>query len=128
MYPFGYGLSYSEVTYSDLTLSQATLTEFTELEVTVQVTNHDPKRACQEVIQLYIQDEVGSVVRPVRELKAFEKVELAAGETRQVSFTITKKQLKYFTKDLSFDVEPGWFKVFVGANAAATLEARFELV
>ena len=81
----------------------------------------------KEVVQLYIRDLVGSVTRPVKELKGFEKISLAPGESKQVSFTITNKDLEFYTRDMTFKSEPGDFKVFVGTNSAETLEADFVL-
>lgn len=126
LYPFGYGLSYTSFEYSNLNLSSSEMGMDGSIKATVTVKNTG-KYAGKEVVQLYIRDLVGSVTRPVKELKGFEKISLAPGESKQVSFTITKKDLEFYTRDMSFKAEPGDFKVFVGTNSAETLEADFKL-
>ncbi|ALS01856.1 beta-glucosidase [Enterococcus silesiacus] len=125
LFSFGYGLSYSKVDYSELTLSSEKMEE--TLEVSVKVKNSS-ERATTETVQLYIQDVTGSVVRPVKELKAFKKVELAAGEEKEVIFTLTRADLKFYTKEMLFEEEAGEFIVFVGANVKETQQLTFELV
>jgi len=126
LYPFGYGLSYTTFEYSNLSLSSKEMGMDGSIKATVTVKNTG-KYAGKEVVQLYIRDLVGSVTRPVKELKGFEKISLAPGESKQVSFTITTKDLEFYTRDMSFKAEPGDFKVFVGTNSAETLEAGFKL-
>lgn len=127
LYPFGYGLSYTTFEYSDLRLSIERLTRADELVVSVTLTNTGGREGT-EVAQLYIRDEVGSITRPVRELKGFERVTLAPGETRQVDFTLTVDDFKFHGPNMEFIAEPGWFSVFVGGSSQDTIDARFELV
>lgn len=126
LYPFGYGLSYTTFEYSNLSLSSDAMDMGGSIKVTVTVKNTG-KYAGKEVVQLYIRDLVGSVTRPVKELKGFEKISLAPGESKQVSFNITIKDLEFYTRDMSFKAEAGDFKVFVGTNSTETLEANFKL-
>ena len=126
LYPFGYGLSYTNFSYSDLTLSSNTLKPDGNIEVTVTVTNTGNCDA-KEVVQLYIRDMVGSVTRPVKELKAFSKVFIPRGQTRKINFTIDTEDLKFYNHELKYVAEPGDFKVFVGGNSRDTLEANFIL-
>lgn len=125
LFSFGYGLSYSQVDYSGLTLSSNKMEE--TLEVSVKVKNKS-ERVTVETVQLYVQDVTGSVVRPVKELKAFKKVELAAGEEKEVVFTVKREDLKFYTKEMVFKEEAGKFIIFVGANVKETQERSFELV
>ncbi|WP_439443009.1 beta-glucosidase BglX [Listeria aquatica] len=124
LYPFGYGLSYSDVELSDLALDDVEMTE--KLQVSVQVKNHS-SRSVLETVQLYVQDIVGSVVRPNRELKKFKKIHLEAQESATVHFTLTREDLYYYTKNMDFSVEAGDFNVFVGRNSRDTLQASFTL-
>ncbi len=127
LYPFGYGLSYSNFTYSDVKLSSASLKTNQSLTATVTVTNNS-KVDGKEVVQLYIRDVVGSITRPVKELKGFQKIELKAGETKTVNFTIGVKDLKFYNSDLKFVAEPGDFKIFIGGNSRDVKEASFKLL
>jgi beta-glucosidase len=127
LYPFGYGLSYTNFTYSAVTLSKNTMRPNERITATVTVTNNGNYDG-EEVVQLYIRDMVGSVTRPVRELKDFQKIMLRQGESRQVSFTITEDKLKFWNSDLKYVSEPGAFKVFIGTSSANTKEADFTLV
>lgn len=116
VYPFGYGLSYTSFTYGDLKLSSNSLKGNQTLTASITVTNsgnYDGK----EVVQLYIRDVVGSVTRPVKELKGFQKIDLKAGETKTVTFTIKPEDLKFYNYDLKYDWEPGEFQVMIGANS-----------
>lgn len=126
LYPFGYGLSYTTFEYSDLSLSSNQMDMGGSIKATITVKNTG-KYTGKEVVQLYIRDLVGSVTRPLKELKGFEKISLAPSESKQVSFTITTKDLEFYTRDMSFKAEAGDFKVFVGTNSAETLEADFKL-
>lgn len=126
LYPFGYGLSYTSFTYSNLKVNKPQYNMDDKIEVTVTVTNSGAVKG-EEVVQLYIRDLVGSVTRPVKELKGFKKIELAPGESEQVNFTLTKDDLAFYTKDMEFKTEPGDFKVFVGTNSEECLEADFEI-
>lgn len=127
LYPFGYGLSYTYFTYSNLKLNKPQYTMDEQIDVTVTVTNSGDMKG-EEVVQLYIRDLVGSVTRPVKELKAFEKIALAPGESQQVNFTLSKDDLAFYTRNMEFKAEPGDFKVFVGTNSEDCLEADFKLV
>lgn len=127
LYPFGYGLSYTQFSYSDLKLNKAKFAMNDSLRVSVTVTNSG-KRDGEEVVQLYIQDLVGSLTRPVRELKGFKKVLLKAGESKTVSFTLRADDLAFYNVDMVHQAEPGGFKVFAGGSSVGGLESSFELV
>ena len=127
LYPFGYGLSYTTFSYSDLKLNKQKLTSGGKLTVSVTITNTG-KYDGAEVAQLYIRDMVGSITRPIKELKGFQKVFLKAGESRTLNFTITPADLAFYNSELQFKSEPGDFKVFVGTNSASCLESNFELL
>lgn len=116
VYPFGYGLSYTSFAYSDIKLSSASLKGKQTLTASVTVTNTG-KYDGKEVVQLYIRDVVGSVTRPVKELKGFQKIELKAGESKTVSFSITPEDLKFYNYDLKYDWEAGDFEVMIGGNS-----------
>jgi len=116
LYPFGYGLSYTKFEYSDFALSSNQLKGNQKLMATVTVKNTGAVTG-KEVVQLYIRDLVGSITRPVQELKGFQKIELAAGETKKVSFEITPELLKFYNTDLKYDWESGEFNVMVGPNS-----------
>ena len=126
LYPFGYGLSYTTFAYSDIHLSSTEMSADGELTATVTV-NNTGSRDGAEVVQLYIRDLVGSVTRPVKELKGFEKIFLKAGESRKVSFSITPELLKFYNYDLQFVCEPGDFDVMIGGNSRDVKKARFLL-
>ncbi|MBS1653244.1 MAG: beta-glucosidase BglX [Bacteroidetes bacterium] len=126
-YPFGYGLSYTHFSYSDIKLSSAVVKQGQPLTASVIVTNtgnYDGK----ETIQLYIRDIVGSVVRPVKELKGFQQVFLKAGESKTVQFKITVDDLRFYNDQLQYIYEPGDFKVFIGGDSQHVKEASFELM
>ena len=116
LYPFGYGLSYTQFEYGDLQVSSKQLKGNQKLTVTVQVKNTGAVTG-KEVVQLYIRDMVGSITRPVQELKGFNKIELAPGESKNVSFEITPETLKFYNSDLKFDWESGDFQIMVGGNS-----------
>ena len=116
LYPFGFGLSYTHFEYGEIQLSSKQLKGNQKLRVTIPVKNIG-KFAGKEVVQLYIRDEVGSITRPVKELKGFEKIELAAGATKEVIFEITPELLKFYNSDLKFDWESGDFQMMVGPNS-----------
>ena len=123
VYPFGFGLSYAHFTYSGLTLSTSSPKGNQQLTATVTVAN-DGSVEGKEVVQLYIRDLVGSVTRPVKELKGFQKIDLKAGESRKVVFTITPDDLKFYNADLKYDWEPGAFSIMVGGNSRDVLSAN----
>ena len=116
LYPFGFGLSYTSFEYGALQLTSTKLKGNQKLRVTIPVKNTG-KYAGKEVVQLYIKDEVGTITRPVKELKGFQKIELAAGETKEVVFEITPELLKFYNSDLKFDWESGDFQIMVGPNS-----------
>lgn len=126
LYPFGYGLSYTQFSYSDVKLSSANLDQNGEITASVTVTNTG-KVEGKEVVQLYIRDIVGSVTRPVKELKGFEKISLKAGESRTVNFKISPELLKFYNYDLEYVFEPGDFDVMIGGNSKDVKTARFTL-
>ncbi|MCL1933373.1 MAG: beta-glucosidase BglX [Candidatus Azobacteroides sp.] len=126
LYPFGYGLSYTSFMYSDIRLSATELTEKGELTAEITVTNTG-KRDGTEVVQLYIRDLVGSVTRPVKELKGFEKIFLKAGESKTVQFKITPDLLKFYDYDLQYVCEPGDFEVMVGGDSEQVKSAMIAL-
>ncbi|MEY4385093.1 MAG: beta-glucosidase BglX, partial [Verrucomicrobiota bacterium] len=127
LYPFGFGLSYTKFGYSDVQLSHHALQAGGKLTASVTVTNTGPLTG-QEVVQLYLHDVVGSVTRPLRELKAFQKIELGPGESRVISFTITEEELTFLRGDMTWGTEPGDFKVFIGPNSRDTRTAGFKLL
>ena len=126
LYPFGYGLSYTTFKYDNLKLNKDQFAMGEDVQVSIDLTNtgnYDGK----EVVQLYIRDLYGSTVRPVRELKGFELVELKKGEKRTINFTLTEDELGFYDNQGEYVVEPGEFKVFVGGNSVETLKASFML-
>lgn len=123
LYPFGYGLSYSNFAYSDVKLSAASLKGNQTLTATVTVTNNSNMEG-KEVVQLYIRDLVGSVTRPVKELKGFQKISLKAGESKEVSFAITPEDLKFYNYDLKYDWESGEFQIMIGTNSRDVKTAK----
>ncbi|MDX5418379.1 MAG: fibronectin type III-like domain-contianing protein, partial [Hymenobacteraceae bacterium] len=126
LYPFGYGLSYNTYTYNNLKISSDKLATAGQLQVSIDVTNTG-KYAGEEVIQLYTRDLVGSITRPVKELKKFQKLAFMPGEKKTVTFTITPADLAFWRADLTYGAEPGDFKVFVGPNSRDVQEASFTL-
>jgi beta-glucosidase len=126
LYPFGYGLSYTIFSYSDISLSNKTVNPNGKITATVTVTNTGTVTG-KETVQLYIRDMVGSIARPVKELKGYQQVTLAPGESKKVSFTISVSDLKFYNSDLKYVYEPGNFKVFIGTNSRDVKEADFQL-
>nr|WP_228420077.1 beta-glucosidase BglX [Chryseobacterium camelliae] len=116
LYPFGYGLSYTKFNYSDITVSNANPKGNQSIQASVTVTNSGNYDGA-EVVQLYIRDMVGSITRPVKELKGFQKVMLKKGESRKVTFDITPENLKFYNGDLKYDWEPGEFDIMIGTNS-----------
>jgi len=127
LYPFGYGLSYTRFTYGDLVLDKTQLTGNQTLTASISLTNAG-KYDGAEVVQLYIRDVVGSITRPVKELKGFQKVFLKAGETKTITFTITPEDLKFYNYDLKYDWEPGEFVIMVGGNSRDVKSANINWV
>lgn len=127
LYPFGYGLSYTTFAFGPVHLDGETLAPDASLHATVRVTNTG-SRAGTIVAQMYIHDEIADISRPVRQLRGFERVALAPGESRNVTFTITPKMLAFHRLDMSFGTEPGRFEVYVGGDSNATDRASFTLI
>jgi beta-glucosidase len=126
LYPFGYGLSYTKFTYGDIQLSQQVLKPGEKITASIMVQNTGQYDG-EEVVQLYIRDMVGSVTRPVKELKGFQKIFLKAGESKIVSFEISTDDLRFYNSQLKYVYEPGDFKVFIGSNSRDVKEAAFIL-
>lgn len=126
LFPFGHGLSYTTFKYSPIRLSAATMTADGTLTATVDVTNTG-RYDGDEIVQLYIRDLVGSVSRPVKELKGFERVHLKQGETKTVSFTIDAEKLKFYNADLRFACEPGDFELMIGPDSRNVQTVKFQL-
>jgi beta-glucosidase len=127
LFPFGYGLSYTQFKLSNLQLSAQSIRADGRLTASVEAENTG-KRAGDEVVQLYIRDMAASRTRPVKELKGFERITLKPGEKRRVQFTLAPEHLGFYNTDMRFVVEPGTFKVMVGTNSVDGLEASFEVV
>ncbi len=127
LYPFGFGLSYTTFTYSNLTLSSTTLKPGQAITASVTVSNTG-KVAGKETVQLYIRDMVGSVTRPVKELKGFQKISLAPGQSKTVDFKISTDDLKFYNSELKYAAEPGDFKIFIGPNSRDVKEADCKLL
>ncbi|KAB0502360.1 beta-glucosidase BglX [Pseudomonas moorei] len=127
LYPFGYGLSYTDFSLSDMALSSTTLNKTGKLDASVTVKNTG-KRDGETVVQLYIQDVAGSMIRPIKELKNFQKVMLKAGEQKVVHFTITEDDLKFFNTQLKYAAEPGKFNVQIGLDSQDVTQQSFELL
>lgn len=127
LYPFGYGLSYTDFKYSNLTLSSPKMKKGHTIDATVTVTNIG-SRTGEETVQLYIRDLIGSVTRPVKQLKGFQKLVLAPGESRTVTFTIDDEMLSFWRHDMTFGMEDGDFKVMVGGSSSDLLQTSFSLV
>lgn len=127
LYPFGFGLSYTTFEYSNMKISSNKIKFGEKLKISVEVKNTGNFEG-QEVVQLYIRDLVGSVTRPVKELKGFEKINLKKGETKTVSFEISSEDLKFHTIEMKNEAEAGSFEVFVGGNSDTDRKANFELL
>jgi beta-glucosidase len=127
-FPFGYGLSYTTFSYGDLKLSKTKMKDTETLEVSMILTNTG-KFAGEEVVQLYLQDKFGSVVRPIIELKDFQKVRLQPGETKTLTFVIDNEKLAFYNQALEFKSEPGEFNLMIGSSSSdIRLSASFELI
>ncbi len=123
LFPFGFGLSYTTFSYGEPKSDKAVFKKGENLQITVNVTNTG-SRAGEEVVQLYVRDLVGSVTRPVKELKGFQKIMLKAGETQEVKFTLTERDLSFWRGDMTFGAEQGEFDVMVGGNSADLKKVR----
>ncbi|MFJ2536100.1 beta-glucosidase BglX [Pseudomonas sp. NPDC087614] len=127
LFPFGYGLSYTGFSLNDMALSSTTLNATGKLDASVTVKNTG-KRDGETVVQLYIQDVTGSMIRPVKELKNFQKIMLKAGEQKVVHFTITEDDLKFYNAQLKYAAEPGKFNVQIGLDSQDVTQQSFELL
>jgi beta-glucosidase len=126
LFPFGYGLSYTQFTYGEPTVNTERFSKAGAVTLTVPVKNTGD-RVGEEVVQLYVRDEFGSVTRPLMELRGFEKISLQPGETREVTFTLSAADLAFYTRDMIFTAEPGSFLLMVGPHAESTRSVRVHL-
>ncbi len=124
LYPFGYGLSYTTFEYTNLKLDKNEIPTNGEIQVSVDVKNTGDKDG-EEVVQLYIRDLVGSITRPIKELKGFEKIMIKTGETKTVNFTINSETLQFYTANKKWEVEPGDFDIWIGGDSNAVLKSSF---
>lgn len=125
-FPFGFGLSYTTFSYSEITLNKSSFKPGETLTATITLTNTG-KTAGKETVQLYIRDMVGSVVRPIKELKGFQQVQLQAGESKKITFDLQADDLRFYNDKLQYIYEPGDFKLFIGGNSKDVREAKFAL-
>jgi beta-glucosidase len=126
LFPFGYGLSYTQFKITNLQLSARRIPLNGKLTVSVDIENTGT-RAGDEVVQLYIHDTAASVTRPVKELKGFQRVTLQPSEKKRVEFVLSTEQLGFWNRQMRFTVEPGEFKVMVGSNSEQLIESKFEI-
>ena len=126
LYPFGYGLSYTKFEFSNFSLSKNKIAEIEELVASVDIKNIG-EISGEEIVQLYIHDKVATLSRPVRELKAFKKISLQAGETKKVKFSLSDEDFKYYDKNNKWNIEPGIIEIFVGANSQDLLMKEIEI-
>jgi len=124
LYPFGYGLSYTQFKYGKIKLDKTTLPKGGNINASIEITNTGKVKG-EEVVQLYLRDLVGSLSRPLKELKGFEKIELNPGETKTITFQIDEKMITYFTANQKWEAESGEFKVFIGTNSRDLQESSF---
>ncbi|WOD61464.1 beta-glucosidase BglX [Niallia taxi] len=125
--PFGFGLSYTNYIYENLRLSSDTMTADEQIQVSVTITNTGNYTG-EEIVQLYIRDMTGDVVRPVKELKDFQKVSLNPKETKEIQFQLTEAQLRYYHQDMSFTSDEGLFEIYVGGSSEDVLSGGFKLI
>jgi len=126
LFPFGYGLSYTEFEYLDLSLNKAQIGNGEDITARITLKNTGAYDG-EEVVQIYLRDVVRSITPPMRELKGFKKVFLKTGETRTVEITLKSEDLKFYNSNLEFVAEPGQFEVYAGTNSNATLKGVFDL-
>jgi beta-glucosidase len=124
-FAFGHGLSYSKFTYSNITLDKTTFEKNGQIIATINVTNESQVKG-KEVVQMYIRDLIGSLTRPVLELKGFEMINLKPNETKKVSFILNEKTIEYFTANKKWEAEAGDFKLFIGGSSNNTKETNFK--
>ena len=124
LYPFGFGLSYTSFSYSEIDLSGKNMNSNSSIQASIILTNTGKVKG-KEVVQLYLKDHYASVTRPVKELKGFELLELDPGESRKVTFTITKEQLKFYSAKQKWEAETGAFSVYIGTNSSTSRKATF---
>jgi beta-glucosidase len=127
LFPFGFGLSYTSFSYSDFSVDKKEMKTGEKLTASVTVTNNGNYDG-EEVVQLYIRDVVGSITRPLKELKGFQKVFLKKGESKKISFTIGIDDLKFYNYDLKWIAEPGDFEVMIGTNSDQVNKSSFKLL
>src|SRR5690606_17290758 len=127
LYPFGYGLSYTNFKYGAIKLDKSSISKTDQIKVTVNLKNNGNFDG-EEVVQLYLQDLVGSQTRTVKELKGFQKIFLGKGKSKDVEFILKEEDLRFYNQKLEFVSEPGKFKVYVGTNSRDVQEAEFELM
>jgi len=127
LFPFGFGLSYTTFDYGEIKLSSNTMSATGNIKATITVTNSGGYDG-EEVVQLYTRDMAGSIARPVKELKGFQKIMLKKGESKELSFTLNLDDLKFYNSNLVFAAEPGDFKLFIGSNSRDVKEVNFKLV
>ncbi len=126
LFPFGYGLSYTTYTYSDIKLNANTFKKTDTITATISITNSG-KIDGEEIVQLYIRDYAAAIVRPILELKAFQKIALKAGQTKEITFNLSQKDLSFFDADGNTIIEPGKFSIFIGPNSKDLKKTDFEL-
>ncbi|MBW2962738.1 beta-glucosidase BglX [Mesonia aestuariivivens] len=127
LYPFGFGLSYTQFNYKNLILTKNEIKKDEKLSLSVQVSNTGDYDG-REVVQLYIRDLYGSIIRPVKELKGFELLNLKKGETKTITFEVGPKELGFYNERGEYIVEPGDFKVFIGGSSQTSLEESFSII
>ncbi|MEQ1764980.1 MAG: fibronectin type III-like domain-contianing protein, partial [Pyrinomonadaceae bacterium] len=126
LYAFGFGLSYTTFKYANLKIERPSISANGETDVSVDVTNTGKVKG-DEVVQMYIRDEVSSVTRPVKELKGFQRITLASGETKRITLKITPEKLQFYNREMRRVVEPGKFVVMVGGNSTDHLTQTVEV-
>jgi beta-glucosidase len=126
LYPFGYGLSYTSFDYGDIKLSAPEIAMNGKVTASITIKNSGPRDG-KEIVQLYIRDIYSTSTRPVKELKAFRKISLKAGESREVTFDLTTEDLKYYNHDLDYVCEPGDFEIMIGPNSRDVKSVKLTL-
>jgi len=127
LYPFGHGLSYTSFEYKNLKLSKAEISKSGAMEASVEVTNTGDRNG-EEVVQMYIRDMIGSLTRPIKELKGFQKVLLKPGETKTLTFKVGAEELQFYTANKKWQVEPGDFELWIGGDSNTVIKTSFTVV